>query len=139
MVPRHHGTGAFWRVEGALALALGLALTLLGGCGSSGGGTQATAAAQTTARTRDSIDSITASASVDAPIASSTANLADRPDVYTVVPGDTLSAIATRFETTVQDIQALNDVADPNTIFVGQELRIPPRTTTADSVTSSGT
>jgi LysM repeat protein len=41
---------------------------------------------------------------------------------YTVVPGDTLSAIAERFGTTVDALVALNHIADPNLIYPGQVL-----------------
>jgi len=41
---------------------------------------------------------------------------------YTVRPGDTLSAIAMRFGTTVADIAARNRIANPNLIQVGQVL-----------------
>ncbi len=44
---------------------------------------------------------------------------------YVVQPGDTLSAIAGRFGTTVDAIARLNGIADPNFISVGQVLRIP--------------
>lgn len=44
---------------------------------------------------------------------------------YLVVPGDTLSAIAQRFGTTVQALMAVNEIADPTLIFAGQELVIP--------------
>lgn len=45
--------------------------------------------------------------------------------LYIVKPGDTLAVIATNFETTVDEITALNNIADPNAIEVGQELIIP--------------
>ncbi|MFR1760331.1 MAG: LysM peptidoglycan-binding domain-containing protein, partial [Christensenellaceae bacterium] len=44
--------------------------------------------------------------------------------VYTVQAGDTLSALAARFGTTVESIVSLNDIADPNRITTGQQLRI---------------
>ena len=44
---------------------------------------------------------------------------------YTVVSGDTLSAIAQRFGTTVSAIASLNGIADVNKIKVGQVLKIP--------------
>jgi LysM repeat protein len=44
---------------------------------------------------------------------------------YRVVPGDTLSAIAARFGTTVQALVDLNDLADPGQLSVGQVLQIP--------------
>jgi murein DD-endopeptidase MepM/ murein hydrolase activator NlpD len=47
------------------------------------------------------------------------------PPVYVVQPGDTLSAIADRFATTVEALVAANDIADPSLIEVGQKLVIP--------------
>ncbi len=44
---------------------------------------------------------------------------------YTVKRGDTLSAIATRFGTTVLAIRQLNDISNPSLIRVGQVLQIP--------------
>jgi len=44
---------------------------------------------------------------------------------YVVESGDTLSAIAERFDTTVRAIVRANDIADPDVIDVGQELTIP--------------
>jgi len=44
---------------------------------------------------------------------------------YVVESGDTLSAIADRFDTTVRAIVRANDIADPDVIDVGQELTIP--------------
>ena len=46
-------------------------------------------------------------------------------NTYTVVSGDTLSAIATRFGTTVEIICQLNGISDPNMIYVGQVLNLP--------------
>ena len=43
---------------------------------------------------------------------------------YIVEPGDTLSEIAARFETTVAAIMAWNGLTDATLIFVGQELLI---------------
>lgn len=43
---------------------------------------------------------------------------------YTVKPNDTLSAIASRFNTTVSDIAQKNGIADPNKIYPGQVLII---------------
>ena len=44
---------------------------------------------------------------------------------YTVKPGDTLTAIAAKFGTTVAAIVAANNIANPNLISVGQVLVIP--------------
>ena len=43
---------------------------------------------------------------------------------YTVQRGDTLSEIAQRYGTTVQEIASINNIANPNLIFPGQVLRI---------------
>lgn len=47
------------------------------------------------------------------------------PQTYTVQAGDTLLGIAERFGITVEDLQARNELADPNNIFVGQKLELP--------------
>jgi hypothetical protein len=44
---------------------------------------------------------------------------------YVVQSGDTLSAIAARFHTTVTAIAALNHISDPSRLRVGQVLKIP--------------
>lgn len=44
---------------------------------------------------------------------------------YTVRRGDTLSKIANRYGITVNEIVTLNNIPNPNLIYVGQQLRIP--------------
>lgn len=46
---------------------------------------------------------------------------------YTVQEGDTLGGIAVKFDVTVADIVAANNISDPNSLSVGQKLLIPPR------------
>lgn len=48
---------------------------------------------------------------------------------YTVVAGDTLAAIATRFGTTPEAISQLNSLVDPNALTLGQKLKIPGTST----------
>lgn len=43
---------------------------------------------------------------------------------YTVRSGDTLSAIASRYGTTVSKLQSLNNISNANYIYVGQTLKI---------------
>jgi LysM repeat protein len=44
---------------------------------------------------------------------------------YTIQPGDTLSAIALRFNTTVQILAQMNNIINPNYIYAGQVLTLP--------------
>ena len=46
--------------------------------------------------------------------------------VYTVAPGDVLSGISLRFGVTVGQIQAWNNIQNPDFIRVGQKLTIYP-------------
>ena len=48
----------------------------------------------------------------------------DRPATYTVKRGDTLSGIAATYGTTVKKLVALNAIADPSKIHVGQVLKL---------------
>ncbi len=45
---------------------------------------------------------------------------------YLVQPGDTLSDIASRFGTTIDNLMMSNGIADPNVIYSGQALRLQP-------------
>jgi len=45
--------------------------------------------------------------------------------IYTVVAGDTLSELALRFRTTVENIAKLNDIENINLIYIGETLKIP--------------
>jgi LysM repeat protein len=56
---------------------------------------------------------------------------------YTVQPGDTLSALATRFDTTVGAFAATNHIVDIDVIDVGQTLTIPSRTAASASAAPS--
>ena len=54
---------------------------------------------------------------------------------YTVQSGDTLSAIASRYGTTVQELVDMNHLANPNLIYPGETLRIATNSTTHGSET----
>jgi LysM repeat protein len=44
---------------------------------------------------------------------------------YRIRQGDTLSALASRFNTSVSELAKLNKIANPNLIYAGKTLRIP--------------
>lgn len=48
-----------------------------------------------------------------------------QPD-YTIAPGDTLVKIAERYNTSVERIQAFNNLSDPRSLRIGVKLIIPP-------------
>lgn len=50
--------------------------------------------------------------------------VAANADTVTVKSGDTLSKIATEYNTTVSSIQQLNHLADVNLIYVGEQLQV---------------
>ena len=45
--------------------------------------------------------------------------------VYTVVSGDTLSGIASKYGTTYQKLAEYNGISNPNLIYPGQKIKIP--------------
>ena len=48
--------------------------------------------------------------------------------------GDTLTAIAARFHTSVSRLVALNGIADPNLIHTGERLKVPAAGSGGDTV-----
>lgn len=44
---------------------------------------------------------------------------------YTLQPGDTLSALARRFNTTVETLQEINNIKNKNMIFAGDTITVP--------------
>ncbi|HEX5706221.1 MAG TPA: LysM peptidoglycan-binding domain-containing protein [Pyrinomonadaceae bacterium] len=75
-------------------------------------------------------DRIRAGQSIVIPEHSSTADVQEAA-VYTVRPGDTMTAIAARHGLDLARLRRANlQVANPNLIYPGQTLRVPARTTT---------
>lgn len=56
---------------------------------------------------------------------------------YTVKKGDTLGAIAKKYNTTASNIAKLNNIKNVNLIYVGQKLIISGKTTTTTSTTTT--
>jgi len=63
------------------------------------------------------------------PSAPETTKPANGDVVYTVKSGDTLSAIASKYGTTYQKLAEYNGIANPNVIRVGQQIKIPGKST----------
>lgn len=68
---------------------------------------------------------------------STTTNTEASAASYTVKSGDTLSGIASRYNTTVNQIVSLNQLSNPNLIYVGQVLKLKNSQTTNSSSSSS--
>lgn len=61
--------------------------------------------------------------------------------VHTIRSGDTLSALAARYNTSVAKLAKLNKIANPNLIFAGKKLQIPggaPRANSRDTFEAAG-
>ena len=68
---------------------------------------------------------LNASNKVSTPSATVTSTVpAGKRQFYRVRPGDTLGVVAERFDTTLDDLVALNPQVDPNALDIGQRLRI---------------
>lgn len=48
----------------------------------------------------------------------------NQPKYYTVQVNDTLTKIAAKYNTSVSELVRLNNIADPNKIYIGQRLRV---------------
>lgn len=60
------------------------------------------------------------------------------PTDYTIKSGDTLSALAKKFGTTVADLAKLNNISNPNLIIAGKSLKIPGTQVQGYAVDNSG-
>lgn len=71
------------------------------------------------------------------PPAIATPALAQQQEVYVVRGGDSLVAIATRYNVSVDDIVRANNLANPDFVFSGQRLTIPGRLATGSGPTAT--
>ncbi|MCY3567254.1 MAG: LysM peptidoglycan-binding domain-containing protein, partial [Chloroflexi bacterium] len=69
----------------------------------------------------------------------SEAETAPAGTTYTVAAGDTLQEIACRHHVRVEDLADANEIDDPSSIFVGEELSIPPGPTQTYTVVAGDT
>jgi len=88
---------------------------------------------------QDNFGQYAASRAAPKPAPVQTAAATSSVGTYTVKPGDTLSAIASRYGTTYQVLAAINGIADPNKIFPGQVLRLSAATPAPAAPAKGGT
>ena len=58
---------------------------------------------------------------------------------YRIRQGDTLSALATRFKTSVSELARANKISNPNMIYAGKSLRIPGQGDSFEPTKGGGT
>ncbi len=75
--------------------------------------------------------STTATAPQPVVVSTGAASEAGQSFIYTVVAGDTLAVIASRFNTTPAGIVQLNGLKDANVLALGQQLKIPGKASSA--------
>lgn len=68
---------------------------------------------------------------------SSAASTSSSAMIYTVKSGDTLSSIAISYNTTTSTLTSLNNLSNPNLIYVGQVLKVAGSSTSVSTSTSS--
>jgi len=61
------------------------------------------------------------------PTPTAAAAIGECGEAYTVEAGDSLFSIAEKCGVDVNDLQELNDIDDPTSLRVGQELKLPPQ------------
>ncbi len=68
--------------------------------------------------------------------ASKSASKTTSENTYIVKPGDTLSAIARRYKTTVSELAKINNIDKPDLIRVGQRIKLPGSSSAGSGSTS---
>lgn len=79
-----------------------------------------------TPRTSPTATATPAATATSRPTATPTPQVASGPTTYVIKPGDTLLAIANLFQRSVQAISIYNNITDPTSLRVNQEIKIPP-------------
>jgi LysM repeat protein len=142
----------------------GQVLTIPGGSAPSSGGSTATSGSTYTVQAGDTLGSIAARFATTVAALASANDISDpnliyvgqvlslsgsgggtpaptsaptATGTYTVEAGDTLGSIAARFATTVANLAALNNISDPNLIYVGEVLKVDGTAPTSSGSGSS--
>ncbi|MBE9210156.1 peptidoglycan DD-metalloendopeptidase family protein [Nostoc sp. LEGE 06077] len=78
-----------------------------------------------TKQTKSPSEQIQPIATTSAPATPQTVSPTDTNTAYEVKPGDTLAAIASRYNTTVAELAKLNNISNPNQLKISQKLVLP--------------
>lgn len=107
----------------AQVLVMVLMLAVLGAACGGGGGTSS----EERPLGADSDELVTATVEIPVPTPPPTPTPTSTPEafIYVVREGDTLGSVAAEFGITWQQIDAVNELENPNVLSIGQELEIP--------------
>jgi LysM repeat protein len=126
------------RAQLPLIIVLGLMAGPLGACTAGDGGALPAPAPKLTilpeANAAPPVGIVTTTSTTQPPTTTSLPG----SQTYTVDAGDTLTKIANRYGTTVATLLALNRLADPNNIAVGQRIVVPPPVSTTTTAPADG-
>lgn len=85
------------------------------------------------------IDDTTSISSSSQPYVAPPPSSYENTEIYIVQQGDILSRLAVDFDTTTQTLIDLNNLSNPDVLYVGQELRVPAGSRKASSSSSRST
>src|SRR5215207_3942990 len=75
--------------------------------------------------TRTALSDLKTTQTPEGPVAGETPLPSPTPFTYTVQAGDTISSIALKFGVSMEDLQTANPEISPNTMSIGQAIKIP--------------
>lgn len=126
-----------WRAQRlGVLMAAALAIPVAVGCRPSVGSSSPTVTSAATPTQPPMLKIVTPTPAPDRPAAPATpggppatAQPTSQTGTYVVQPGDTLDGIATKFNVATKALADANGITDPNSIQVGQVLKIPSGST----------
>jgi LysM repeat protein len=124
--PRTRHELARYGAPAAFLAAVTIAVILIK-AGLGGGGSDAVTTVGELPATSSTTTQATTKIVLTAPEATSTATTATTTpgaEYYAVRTGDTLGSIATKYNTTVDELMTLNPGIDPNAMHIGQSIRV---------------
>ena len=118
---RHRSPGRFLAPLALLAAVLAVVLVVSSATGGDEDEGSKASGTSTTERAKGSTSKETASGDGET---GTTATTGSRRKTYTVEPGDTLGSIAEQSGVPIEELQELNPDVDPQSLTVGQRLRL---------------